>query len=202
MGNTYSSPVPPGSRHTASFKQRGYSTHVGDDYAPPKPGQRGVYVRAVSDGVVKRVGVNILSGHTGRAALLDHGIRTDKYGSDRMETYSGHLAKILVSTGQRVETGQIIGIMGDTGNVTGVHLHLGVICNGRFINPHNWLRRKGIKPGKTKPRIPAAARTYTVRAGDTLSGIAAKHKTSVSKLVKLNGIKNKDVIQVGQKLKL
>lgn len=46
------------------------------------------------------------------------------------------------------------------------------------------------------------ANTYTVVWGDTLSGIALKHGTTVAKLVKLNGIKDPDYIVVGQVLKL
>jgi len=44
-------------------------------------------------------------------------------------------------------------------------------------------------------------KTYTVKKGDTLSGIAQKHKTTVSKLKKLNHLKS-DNLQIGQKLKL
>lgn len=43
--------------------------------------------------------------------------------------------------------------------------------------------------------------TYTVKSGDTLSGIASKHGTTVAKIKSLNGLKS-DLIQVGQKLKL
>lgn len=44
--------------------------------------------------------------------------------------------------------------------------------------------------------------SYTVRSGDTLSGIAEKYKTTVDILVRLNGIKNKNLIYVGQNIKL
>ncbi|MFJ4434613.1 GH25 family lysozyme [Streptomyces sp. NPDC088923] len=53
-----------------------------------------------------------------------------------------------------------------------------------------------------KPKPAAKATTYRVRAGDTLSGIAAKYGTTVSKLAALNGIKDVDRIGVGQVLKL
>mgnify|MGYP001432913291 CR=1 FL=1 len=43
---------------------------------------------------------------------------------------------------------------------------------------------------------------YTVKAGDTLSEIAAKYGITVSKLAQINGIKDPDLIRVGQKLKL
>jgi LysM repeat protein len=41
-----------------------------------------------------------------------------------------------------------------------------------------------------------------VRRGETLSQIAAQYGTSVSAIVKLNGLKNKNQIVVGQKLKI
>lgn len=43
---------------------------------------------------------------------------------------------------------------------------------------------------------------YIVKSGDTLSGIATKYKTTVSNLVKLNGIKNPNLIYVNQKLRI
>ncbi|HEL2384477.1 TPA: LysM peptidoglycan-binding domain-containing protein, partial [Streptococcus suis] len=47
-----------------------------------------------------------------------------------------------------------------------------------------------------------SATTYTVKSGDTLSGIAARFGTTVSALQSLNGISNPDKIQVGQVLKI
>lgn len=44
--------------------------------------------------------------------------------------------------------------------------------------------------------------TYTVKKGDTLSGIAAKYGTTYQKIAKENGIDNPNVIKVGQKLKI
>lgn len=44
--------------------------------------------------------------------------------------------------------------------------------------------------------------TYTVVKGDNLTRIAAKYGTTVAKLVELNGIKNANLIQIGQVLKL
>ena len=48
----------------------------------------------------------------------------------------------------------------------------------------------------------AGATKYTVKKGDTLTGIAKKHNTTVAKLVSLNGLKDADQIAVGQVLKL
>lgn len=43
---------------------------------------------------------------------------------------------------------------------------------------------------------------YTVKSGDTLSGIATKYKTTVNKLASLNNIKNVNLIYAGQKLRV
>ena len=43
---------------------------------------------------------------------------------------------------------------------------------------------------------------YVVKAGDTLSGIAKKYGTTVAQLVKLNGIKNANLIYVNQKIRI
>lgn len=50
---------------------------------------------------------------------------------------------------------------------------------------------------KTKKEV-----TYTVKSGDTLSAIAKKYNTTVDSLVKKNNIKNKNLIKVGQVLKI
>lgn len=116
--------------------------------------------------------------------------------------YSGyaHLNSTIVNKGQKVKKGQIIGTSGSTGNSTGAHLHFETIPlkpnweNGydARVNPTNFFR---------KP-VPVAPSTYTVKKGDTLSAIAARHKTTVAKLVSLNKIKNANAIAVGQKIKL
>lgn len=201
MADVYSSPVPVGSRYTSGFMTRARPNHAGTDWAPPKPGQH-VPVFAASDGVVEAVGeTGGLKYHTGRYVRINHGKRTGNGSTDLTVTYYGHLHKISVSRGQRVKAGQQIGLMGETGNATGVHLHMSVLFNGKLADPKKWLKSKGITPGRTKPVVSAAA-TYTVKAGDTLGVIATKHGTTVSKLAKLNRIRNVNLITVGQKLRL
>jgi len=59
------------------------------------------------------------------------------------------------------------------------------------------------KPKAVAPKKPAnTSATYTVKAGDNLTRIASRHGTTVAALVKLNGIKNANLINVGQVLKL
>ena len=58
------------------------------------------------------------------------------------------------------------------------------------------------KPATEKPQEPSGYVTYTVRAGDTLSEIAEEYGTTVSALGSINGIKDVDLIIVGQVLKI
>ena len=67
----------------------------------------------------------------GNATIIDHG----------WGVYSGfwHQSQILVNVGDMVEQGQVIGIVGGTGRVTGAHLHWEVWVNGVQVNPIDWL---------------------------------------------------------------
>ena len=56
-------------------------------------------------------------------------------------------------------------------------------------------------PEPDEPKTPASS-TYTVRNGDTLSGIAAMYGTTYQKLAELNGISDPDLIYPGQKIKI
>mgnify|MGYP003648174640 CR=1 FL=1 len=58
-------------------------------------------------------------------------------------TYS-HLYKTFVNEGDNVVKGQVIGIMGSTGRVTGAHLHYEVIQDGKCIDPEPFLNCKPI----------------------------------------------------------
>ena len=60
------------------------------------------------------------------------------------------------------------------------------------------------KPAKAKAaaKPKAVAKTYTVVKGDNLTKIAKANGTTVAALVKLNGIKDKNKINIGQVLKV
>ena len=53
-------------------------------------------------------------------------------------TISNHLSSFAVSQGERVERGEVIGYVGDTGWSTGCHLHFTVYRNGSPTNPMNY----------------------------------------------------------------
>ncbi|MDJ0313262.1 LysM peptidoglycan-binding domain-containing protein [Arthrobacter sp. H35-D1] len=72
---------------------------------------------------------------------------------------------------------------------------------GSIIHPGKVLTISGpAAQGATTSSSPATS--YTVRAGDTLSGIAAKHKTSLASVLSLNGIDASSIIHPGQKVKV
>lgn len=108
-----SAPVSPapgavGTGYGASGDMWGGGKHTGDDYPQPI----GTPVKASLDGVI--INTNPGSDY-GKTVEIDHG--------DGYQTLYGHLSEVLVSVGQKVVRGQIVAKSGDTGNVTGPHLH-------------------------------------------------------------------------------
>lgn len=67
---------------------------------------------------------------------------------------------------------------------------------------YDFYKIQDIVNAKLKAKANAGAVTYTVKAGDTLSAIASRFGTTVSKLVALNNIKNANKIYAGQKLRV
>ena len=66
-------------------------------------------------------------GGYGNYVMIDHG-------NGKMTVY-GHFTNVIVSDGQRVSKGQVIGYIGSTGNSTGPHLHFECRLNGVKYNP-------------------------------------------------------------------
>ncbi|MEP7229683.1 MAG: M23 family metallopeptidase [Ginsengibacter sp.] len=99
-------------------------THKGLDIKGPM----GAPVKAMAKGEVAFAGQR---GGFGNCIILKHG--------NGFETLYGHLSKILVSSGQKIEIGQQIGKIGSTGRSTGPHLHYEVHKNGQKINPESFL---------------------------------------------------------------
>jgi murein DD-endopeptidase MepM/ murein hydrolase activator NlpD len=114
------------SRVTSGFSMRmhpilqSWRAHLGVDYGAPT----GTAVRVVSDGVVEFAGRQ--NGY-GNVIQIRH--------TNERTTLYGHLSKIDVRVGQRVEQGQRIGAVGMTGWATGPHLHFEFKVKGHQIDP-------------------------------------------------------------------
>lgn len=98
--------------------------HDGVDIAalPGKP------VQSTASGVVAKV---LQYGGLGRAVYVSHG-----YG---VTTVYGHMSRVLVKPGQRIDRGTTVGLVGNTGRSTGYHLHYEVQIEGRAVNPLPYL---------------------------------------------------------------
>lgn len=59
--------------------------------------------------------------------------------SQRLASVYWHLSREIVTVGQAVHVGDLIGYEGSTGFVTGCHLHFGVQFDGAAVNPRNYL---------------------------------------------------------------
>ena len=122
----FATPVKSAFRFTSQFgfrrdpKTGGRRMHKGVDFAAGS----GTPLYATADGVVTHSGWS--SGY-GRLVKIQH-----DFG---VETRYAHMSKLRVKVGQRVSRGQLIGDMGASGRVTGVHLHYEVRVDGKAVNP-------------------------------------------------------------------
>jgi murein DD-endopeptidase MepM/ murein hydrolase activator NlpD len=92
----------------------------------------GTPILAARAGVVVASGQPLYPYDTGFGVVLDHG--------GGIQTWYWHLqARVIVSPGQIVNTGQVIGYEGTTGFSTGCHLHFAVNDGGVWENPRNYL---------------------------------------------------------------
>ena len=112
-------------RITSGFGPRGRrSRHQGIDI----DGVRGQVVRAAAGGRV--VKATRISGY-GRTVVIDHG--------EGLTTLYAHASRLLVRKGDRVQRGQPIAEVGNSGNAKGTHLHFEVRRNCRPVNPLSFL---------------------------------------------------------------
>ncbi len=105
--------------------QRWGKLHKGIDIARPSART----IKAADNGTVVSAGY---SGGYGNKVVINH--------NNGLKTVYAHLESISVSVGQVVSQGQKLGIMGSTGNSTGVHLHFEVYENGSLKNPMDYLQ--------------------------------------------------------------
>lgn len=100
------------------------SKHTGLDIAA----NQGTQIKVVADGTVTCASY---SGSYGYLVKVDHG--------NGVETWYAHTSKMYVKEGQEVKAGDVIALVGSTGNSTGPHLHFEVRINGEHVNPQKYL---------------------------------------------------------------
>lgn len=100
--------------------------HTGLDFC----GGVGIEIHAPAAGIVIFAGPLTVRGN---ATMINHG----------WGVYSGymHQSELRVKVGDRVEPGQVIGLVGGTGRVTGPHLHFEIWVAGVQVDPLDWLKQ-------------------------------------------------------------
>ena len=101
-----------------------WKLHEGMDFTA----RTGTKIHSTGDGVVELV-KSSRRGY-GNQIIVNHGFG--------YKTRYAHLSKYLVKVGDKIKRGQIIGLVGSTGQSTGPHLHYEVIKNNRAIDPINF----------------------------------------------------------------
>ena len=120
----------PGREITSRFGNRpdpffgGLAMHAGIDFRAPT----GTEIRSTGAGKVVTAG---FSGGYGNMVEIDHGLG--------LTTRYGHMSRILVSEGDEIDPGQVLGLSGSTGRSTGPHLHYEVRRNGDPVDPMRFL---------------------------------------------------------------
>lgn len=121
-------PVPAVKNISSGFGYRWGSLHKGIDISEGAVPVYGQSIYAAADGVVLYTVTSGWGGGFGLHVVIDHGY--DENGV-RISTRYAHCSQVLVSPGQVVKGGEtIIGKVGDTGDVTGPHLHFEVMEGG------------------------------------------------------------------------
>lgn len=110
---------------TSAYGYRSSGWHNGVDFA----NNRGTPIYASRSGTVTKA-VSLTYSY-GNHVVINHG--------DGFSSLYAHMDYFVVSAGQYVSQGQLIGYMGSTGNSSGNHLHFTIFYNGSDVNPMNYL---------------------------------------------------------------
>lgn len=98
--------------------------HTGVDIA----NDSGTPIRATADGTVSFAG---WEGGYGKMVVVNHG--------NGYSSYYGHLSEIKAAVGKPVRRGEVLGLMGATGNTTGPHLHYEIRLYGAAVDPVKYM---------------------------------------------------------------
>ena len=197
-------PITTSQRVTSRFGIRGSRFHFGIDIGIPY----GDTIRSPFSGTVRLA--TYQRGGYGRYVIITH--------DNGLESVMAHFSRTLVKEGQSVVAGQPVGLAGSTGRSTGSHLHLEFRLFGNQFNPEKLIdfNNFSINTQEDGNYLMTIADTYShrpqleemkraayhrVRSGDTLSHIAKRYGTTVSRLCALNRIKQTSILQIGQRIR-
>lgn len=174
---------------TSNFGLRWGKFHHGVDLAA----RSGTPVMTVFDGVVK---LSTYGGGYGNYIIIRH--------DNGLETLYAHLSRRKVLAGQRVQAGDLIGLVGSTGYSTGPHLHFEVRYKGYTFNPlllYDFKRTYQIRSdkfflqphhfrhyGNTTEKKHYVF--YEVGQNETLEIIAKRYQISTESIIRLNRLSN------------
>ncbi len=94
-------------------------------------GTHGAQIVAVKEGTIEVANHSGYGGGYGLYVVINHG--------EGVKTYYAHLSSVHVNVGDYVTQGTVIGLAGNTGYSFGAHLHFGLMINGGWVNPMNYL---------------------------------------------------------------
>lgn len=193
-GYCYSHPVenyvtsPFGPRHNFWHYGVDIKLHIGDT------------VRCAFSGRV-RVLENDRRGY-GRVVVVRH--------QNGLETLYGHLSRTTVAVNQEVQSGDVIGLGGNTGRSTGSHLHFEMRYCGEPFDPNVIIDFETYTLKAATLTLTPASFAYLVELrksvyhriakGETLGSVARKYRSSVRTLCALNAIRPTTLLRIGQKL--
>lgn len=199
---------------TSHFGPRRNRFHYGTDIGM----KTGTPIKVMFDGVVRYAK---WSNGYGNIVVVRH--------DNGLETYYGHMSKIIAKPNQKVKSGEVIGLVGSTGRSTGPHLHLEIRYLGAAINPEHivnfsdfslkddnemfYLSRSDFKPTynsklsrvkKSSSKSLAKTKTRSSRSGKSTS-VTVKQGETLSQIAKRNGTTVKKLCQLngikGNKIK-
>ncbi len=118
--------------------------HLGVDLAA----KRGQAIFSAAPGVVLRAGWN-----------GSHGYQVEVQHAAQILTRYSHLSRVLVRPGTILERGDVLGLAGDTGMATGVHLHFELWKDGQPMDPMDELRNASeLLVGDSSAQAPAPSK--------------------------------------------
>jgi hypothetical protein len=135
---------------------RGMKPHTGIDFSMPE----GTKLRSLFDGTVEKV---YHGGKIGNGVSVQTG--------DGSHIIYGHMKQVSVHVGDKVHSGELIGLSGNTGNSTGPHLHFGMKDDtGHFIDPTSYADKVSGMSGDLPSFIPGP-----MQAAENLFGSFKDH---------------------------